>query len=71
MSELKNPSRGDLLRAVKLIKSWRDRTEESRSASFQEYYDNAPEMESIRNILGSYDEMKDEVFEARSIPVKN
>ena len=71
MSELKNPSRGDLMWALKLIKSLLYLTEESRSASFKEYYDNAPEMESIRNILGSYDEMKDEVIEARSIPVKN
>lgn len=71
MSQLRNPSRSDLIRAVQLIKSWRDRSEESKSISFKEYYDQDPEMKYIRSVLGSYDEMKDEVIEAISIPVKN
>ena len=54
-----------LLQAVKVIKQWHGED------VFEIYYNNAPEMEMIRNILGPYDEVKDEPIEVKSISVSN
>jgi len=63
-------SRSVLLRAVKIIKQWNDMGEKHPDESmFQIYYDHSPEMKEIRNVLGWYDEIKDEVIEAKSISV--
>lgn len=69
------PTRGDLIKAVQIIKQWHDMDASNygkRSADplmFKIYYDKSPEMKFIRDVLGSYDEMKDEVIEANSIIV--
>ena len=36
---------------------------------FKIYYNNSPEMKEIREVLGTYDEIKDEVIECNSISV--
>lgn len=64
-------SRSVLLRAVKIIKQWHDMPDEiSDDSVFKFYYEHEPEMKEIREILGDYDDMKDEVIEATLIPVK-
>ncbi len=63
-------SRSVLLRAVKIIKQWHDMYEQDPDEMmFRIYYEKAPEMKMIRDTLGSYDDMKDEVIEVKSIPV--
>lgn len=63
-------SRNVLLMAVKLIKQWHDMPDEKPDDNmFRIYYENAPEMKEIRNVLGEYEEMKDEVIETTSISV--
>lgn len=64
--------RNVLLKAVKLIKQWHDMPEQNPDpAIFRIYYENAPEMKMIRNALGSYDQMKDEVIEATSTSIND
>lgn len=64
-------SRQVLLKAVLLIKQWHDMPEENPDPlMFKIYYEKAPEMKMIRDTLGSYDEVKDEVIEATSMPVE-
>lgn len=59
-----------LLRAVKIIKQWHDMDNYNPDDNvFQIYYEHSPEMKMIRNTLGSYDEMKDEIIESISISV--
>lgn len=62
-------SRSTLLRAVKLIKQWHDfpfiKPDEN---TFRIYYEKAPEMKEIRDVLGAYDQMKDDIIEVKSIP---
>jgi len=66
------PSRSDLLRAVKIINQWHDITDPDPDPEiFKIYYEKSPEMKTIRAVLGPYDEMKDEVIEATSISVSN
>ena len=64
--------RNVLLMAVKVIKQWHDFTDENPPdhTLFQIYYDNSPEMKMIRDVLGLYAKIKDEVISAKSIPVK-
>ena len=63
-------SRSTLLRAVKIIKQWHDMPElEPDENMFRIYYENAPEMKEIRDTLGEYEDMKDEVIETTSISV--
>ena len=38
---------------------------------FRTYYDHSPEMKEIREVLGQYDSIKDEVISATSISVSN
>jgi hypothetical protein len=60
-------SRSLLLRSVKLIKQWHDMHDPNPDPMvFRTYYEHAPEMKEIREALGPYDEMKDEVIEATS-----
>ena len=54
-----------LLKVVKLIKQWHD-MDDTNQKTFKIYYDNAPEMKIIRNTLGAYDDMKNEVISATS-----
>lgn len=64
-------SRSTLLRAVKLIKQWHDMLDKSPDDSvFNIYYEHSPEMKEIRDTLGDYDLMRDEVIEATAIPVQ-
>ena len=70
MKETNQISRSILLRAVKLIKQWHDMPEQNPDPMiFKIYYDKAPEMKIIRDTLGTYDEIKDEVIESTSISV--
>lgn len=69
MKATNNIPREVLLRAVKLIKQWHDfplPAETAPERVFKIYYEHAPEMKSIREVLGSYDEIKDEVISATS-----
>lgn len=58
--------RSVLLKAVKIIRQWHDMGMKDDSA-FKIYYEMAPEMKSIRETLGPYDKMKNEVISATSI----
>lgn len=60
--------RNVLLQAVKVIHQWHDMGLEN--SVFPIYYNNAPEMKMIRDVLGSYDEIKNEVIECNSISVE-
>lgn len=63
--------RNVLLKAVKIIKQWHDMPATNPDPMmFKIYYTNAPEMKSIREALGPYDQIKDEVIECTSISVK-
>jgi len=54
-----------LLQAVKVIKQWHG------DEVFDIYYNHSPEMKMIREALGgTYDDVKDEPIEVKSIPVK-
>jgi hypothetical protein len=69
---MKQPTRSDLLKAVKIIKQWHDMPEKNPDPMmFKIYYNQSPEMKPIREVLGTYDEMKDEVIEATSISINN
>jgi len=62
--------RSTLLKAVKIIKQWHDMNDRNAPEEiFKIYYERSPEMESIRLALGPYDEMKNEVISATSVPV--
>ncbi len=66
----KQASRGDLITAVKIIKQWHDAAHPTYdSGRFRIYYEKSPEMKTIREVLGAYDEMADEVISATSISV--
>tara|TARA_R110002020_G_scaffold151638_1_gene328726 strand:- start:523 stop:738 length:216 start_codon:yes stop_codon:yes gene_type:complete len=63
-------SRSLLLRSVLIIKQWHDIPEQNPDTMmFKIYYNNSPEMKEIREVLGTYDEIKDEVIECNSISV--
>ena len=59
-----------LLKAVKIIKQWHDwycmPVHKPDPMMFKIYYEQAPEMKIIREALGTYDEIKDEVINATS-----
>lgn len=62
--------RNVLLKAVKIIKQWHDMPAKNPDPMmFKIYYNQAPEMKLIREALGPYDEIKDEVIEATSNPI--
>ena len=62
--------RNVLLQAVKVIKQWHDMPAKNPDPMmFRIYYNNAPEMKTIREVLGNYDEIKDEVISATSNPI--
>ena len=64
-------TRSDLLRAVLIIKQWYDMPEQNPDPMvFKAYYDRSFDMKEIREVLGAYDEIKDEVIECNSIAVK-
>lgn len=63
--------RNVLLKAVKLIKQWHDMPAKNPDPMmFKIYYEKAPEMGMIRDTLGSYDSIKNEVISATSEAVK-
>lgn len=65
-------SRSALLKAVKIIRTWHDMNDPNPDPEiFKIYYERSPEMEMIRNELGSYDKMKHEVITATSKSIKN
>lgn len=61
-----------MLRAVKLIRSWHDFNENlaGEPSVFHLYYTAAPEMKEIREALGPWDRIKDEVISATSESVE-
>lgn len=64
-------SRHVLLKAVKIIKQWHDMPGRNADPKmFKIYYELSPEMKMIRESLGAYDDIKDEVIEATSVTVK-
>ncbi len=70
MENFDQVSRSLLLRAVKLIKQWHDMPEQNPNPMvFKIYYEKSPEMKEIRESLGAYDQMKDEIIESNSISV--
>jgi len=63
-------SRTLLLRAVQIIKQWHDMPDPNPDPMmFKIYYDKSPEMKYIREALGKYDQIKDEVIESNSISI--
>lgn len=66
-----------LIKAAKIIKQWHDFSfreqmgDDPDPLAFRIYYEHSPEMKSIREALGPYDEIKDEVISATSISRKN
>lgn len=59
-------SRKLLLRALKIIDKYRGY---SPKRSFSVYYETDPEMKEIREALGSYADIKDEVIDCNSISI--
>lgn len=68
---MNQPTRSDLLKAVILIRKWHDGDIKKLNGSeFRSYYNQSTDMKFIRDVLGEFDEMKDEVIEATSVTVK-